>query len=145
MPATTLPRKIIELNQAAASKALSNTASIARTVGRNTLHVIEASRTAGKIVVGQSRSVVERTFTTARNGAREVTGQVEAQGERLAGVVSTEANRTVDAAIRAVDDKPSGRPYEQWTKAQLLERARELDIEGRGAMSKNDLIKALRR
>lgn len=145
MSTSTLPKKIVELNQAATRRALTTTADIAKTVGRNALTVIEASRTAGKTVVGQSRSVVERTFKTARSGAREVSGQVEAQGSRLGKVVKTEANRTVDAAVRAVDDKPSGRPYEQWTKAQLMERAQELDIDGRASMSKPQLIKALRK
>jgi len=44
-----------------------------------------------------------------------------------------------------VSDKPkSGTPYEQWTKAQLIERAREVDIEGCGSMNKTQLIAALR-
>ena len=145
MPTATLPSKVLELNKAMAERAIATTASIARTVGRNALTVIEASRTAGKTVVGQSRAVVERTVKTARNGAREVNGQVEAQGARLGKVVSTQANRTVNAAARAIDDKPSGRPYEQWTKAQLMERAQELDIDGRASMSKPQLIKALRK
>ena len=38
-----------------------------------------------------------------------------------------------------------GVPYEQWTKAELLERARELDIEGRTGLNKAQLIKALRK
>lgn len=35
-------------------------------------------------------------------------------------------------------------PYEEWTKDALMERARELDIEGRSTMKKSELIKALR-
>ncbi|MBO9427395.1 Rho termination factor N-terminal domain-containing protein [Labrenzia sp. R4_1] len=35
-------------------------------------------------------------------------------------------------------------PYEDWTKEELYERARELDIEGRSEMSKDELIGALR-
>lgn len=34
--------------------------------------------------------------------------------------------------------------YEEWTKDDLMERARELDIEGRSDMTKADLIDALR-
>lgn len=34
--------------------------------------------------------------------------------------------------------------YEDWTKADLLERARELDVAGRSSMSKADLVEALR-
>lgn len=34
--------------------------------------------------------------------------------------------------------------YEDWTKEELLERARELEVEGRSKMSKDELIEALR-
>ena len=142
---SSLPRKIIDVNRTFAGMAVHNTAEVVKTVGRNTKNVIDAAREAGKIVTGQTTSVVERTVTTARNGTREVSGQVMAQGARVSDAVRTQANRTVDAAQRAIDDRPaSGTPYEQWTKAQLMERARELDLEGRATMSKPQLIKALR-
>lgn len=35
-------------------------------------------------------------------------------------------------------------PYEDWTKEDLMERARELDITGRSDMTKDELIDALR-
>lgn len=35
-------------------------------------------------------------------------------------------------------------PYEEWTREELYERARELDIEGRSDMTKDELIRALR-
>ncbi|MTI42186.1 Rho termination factor, N-terminal domain [Roseibium hamelinense] len=35
-------------------------------------------------------------------------------------------------------------PYEDWTKEELYERARELEIEGRSEMFKDELIGALR-
>lgn len=35
-------------------------------------------------------------------------------------------------------------PYEEWTRDELYQRARELDIDGRSSMSKNQLITALR-
>lgn len=35
-------------------------------------------------------------------------------------------------------------PYEDWSKDDLYERAKELDIEGRSTMSKGELIDALR-
>ncbi len=35
-------------------------------------------------------------------------------------------------------------PYEDWTKDDLIERAGELEIEGRWDMTKDELIKALR-
>ncbi len=35
-------------------------------------------------------------------------------------------------------------PYEEWTKDDLLDRARELDVDGRSDMTKDQLIEALR-
>jgi hypothetical protein len=34
--------------------------------------------------------------------------------------------------------------YEEWTKKELLDKARQVGIEGRSKMSKHDLIQALR-
>jgi hypothetical protein len=141
---TSLPKKILDLNISIAGKAFSTYATVIKTMVRNTATVFGASRTAGKTVVGQSRSAVDRTLTTARNGSREVAGQVKAQGAHVGEVIATEANRTADAALRATSDKPAGKPYEQWTKAQLLDRAKELGVERRASMSKGDLIDALR-
>lgn len=38
----------------------------------------------------------------------------------------------------------AARRYEEWTVAELRDRARELDVHGRAAMNKADLIEALR-
>ena len=35
-------------------------------------------------------------------------------------------------------------PYEDWTKDELMDRAQELDIDGRSDMTKDELISALR-
>jgi hypothetical protein len=35
-------------------------------------------------------------------------------------------------------------PYEEWTKRELTERAREIGLKGRSSMSKAQLISALR-
>lgn len=38
----------------------------------------------------------------------------------------------------------SSAPYEEWTKDDLYERAKEVGIDGRSDMSKDELISALR-
>ena len=163
MPTKTIPRKIFELNKAIATQNLKNTAFVLKTVGDGVKSVLGASRVAGKTVVGQTRSVVDRTVTTASSGAREVTGQVKAQGRQVAATASSQANKIVDDAAKVIDDeksvvdaattaatraastKPtSGTPYEKRSRAQLLERAEELGIEGRTTMNKKELIGALR-
>jgi hypothetical protein len=82
---------------------------------------------------------------SARRGARTVRGQAAAQGRRVAKATSRNTAAALDDAIDAVEDAPgSGRPYERWTKAELLDRAKELEVEGRYGMSKAQLIRALR-
>lgn len=55
-----------------------------------------------------------------------------------------------ETAARIANSDSSGQPtdrpnaYEDWTKEQLLERAKELDLEGRSDMDKPELVAALR-
>lgn len=54
------------------------------------------------------------------------------------------------AAIANTDRQEAGErggkqpPYEEWTVDELAERARELDVDGRSDMDKQQLIRALR-
>lgn len=55
------------------------------------------------------------------------------------------ANAAVNTSRSAVGRKGGeAEDYEERTKEELLERARELDIAGRSTMSKDELIDALR-
>lgn len=53
------------------------------------------------------------------------------------------------ANAKAAGDTPSSKggkapPYEEWSKSDLYDRAREIGIEGRSKMSKPELVSALR-
>lgn len=52
------------------------------------------------------------------------------------------------ARIANTDDAGSkggqSKSYEEWTKKELMEKAREVGIEGRSKMTKDDLIHALK-
>jgi hypothetical protein len=92
-------------------------------------------------IVGATRNISE---TTRRSG-RTVTGQARAEARQVAEQVEAEVTGVIDAGIDAVDEHPgSGTPYEQWTKAELLDRAKQLGIEGRYGLNKKQLISALR-
>jgi len=70
------------------------------------------------------------------------------QALRDQGASKEKAARIANA--RAAGDKPSkkgGRNsrYEDWTRDELYDKAREIGIEGRSRMTKGELIDALRR
>jgi Rho termination factor-like protein len=55
------------------------------------------------------------------------------------------ANAAANTSRKAMGKKGGSSPaYEDWTKQDLVKRARELDIDGRSTMNKNELIKAIR-
>jgi hypothetical protein len=57
---------------------------------------------------------------------------------------TTTPKRTTTKTTTPKTATSQGRGYASWTKSDLLDRAQELDIEGRTTMKKNELIKALR-
>lgn len=54
------------------------------------------------------------------------------------------ANAQADPARNPSKKGGEAVAYEKWTKKELYDRAAELDIDGRSAMNKDDLIQALR-
>lgn len=54
------------------------------------------------------------------------------------------ANAQANDEMSPSEKGGKAQPYEEWSKQELLERARELDIEGRSDMNKDALINALR-
>lgn len=61
--------------------------------------------------------------------------------EKAARIANSAANSSRSAVGRRGGESP---PYDEWTVADLRERARELDIDGRSSMTKDELIDALR-
>jgi hypothetical protein len=145
MPTTPLPTRIIELNKAVIAVTAETTRAVADTMSSGAQRAWTTLRTTGATVVGQARSAAVRSADEAAAGAREVVGQASAQGAEASQQLRTIANDTARAATVAVEGKPGrGVPYEDWSKAELYERAQELGIEGRSTMSKPELIAALR-
>ena len=64
-----------------------------------------------------------------------------ASQEKAARIANAAANTSREEVGRKGGEAGS---YEDWTVDELQERARELDIEGRSTMNKDELIKALR-
>lgn len=64
-----------------------------------------------------------------------------ASQEKAARIANAAANSSREEVGRRGGDADA---YEEWTVDELRERARELDIEGRSSMKKDELIEALR-
>ncbi|MDL4819232.1 DUF7218 family protein [Actinomadura opuntiae] len=61
--------------------------------------------------------------------------------EKAARIANASANQGGEKVGRKGGKNPS---YDDWTKEDLMKRARELGIEGRSSMNKSQLVKALR-
>ena len=61
--------------------------------------------------------------------------------EKAARIANASANRGKKNVSRKGGKNPS---YDDWTKDELLARAREIGIGGRSSMNKSELVKALR-
>ncbi|WP_299046429.1 Rho termination factor [uncultured Tateyamaria sp.] len=59
---------------------------------------------------------------------------------KAAAIANAQASDDMDPSAKG----GSTPPYEDWTKDDLMDRARELDIAGRSDMTKDELIDALR-
>jgi hypothetical protein len=65
-------------------------------------------------------------------------GESKEKAARIANAAAAEGRSTVGRR------GGKSEPYEEWTKEELEERAREIGIEGRSEMTKEALIEALR-
>jgi hypothetical protein len=122
---------------------------------------LAAQRQFARAMVGaaerQADAIAETVESTSRETLRDVHDTVKAEAERAQRVVErvepAPAPRP-EKAEKAEADKPKPRkqepkvdrrPFEDRSLDELRERARELDIEGRSAMSKDELVAALRK
>jgi hypothetical protein len=145
----TIPSKVLHLQRAVAAKTYDGYAAAFTAAGESYQSFVGTAVTSTKTVAGQARAAGQQLVATLTTGVKTVAGQAAAQGRKVAGTASAEVTGLVDDAIDAVedavDDEPgSGTPYEDWTKAELVGRAKQLKIVGPTRMSKAELITRLR-
>jgi hypothetical protein len=142
----TIPSKALGLTRATAHRVNSTASDVATDVGRQLERFGSTASAALSTSVGQTRSAVERTSSTARRTSKEAIGQTRAQTKRTGRAAETSATALLDDAARAIEPDGDGKPasLDDWTKADLYERAQELDIDGRSSMSKRELVRAIR-
>lgn len=101
----------------------------------------DKAREAAKTAARRTSQAASATASSASEAATKVADKLRGDGDDTGKSPVTR----VKTAAADVDETPgSGRPYEQWTKAELYQRAQELEIDGRSTMNKDDLIEALR-
>jgi hypothetical protein len=141
----TIPAKVLHFQRALAAAYYDRTTAAFEALVEAYRTMFESALVATRTVTGQARAAGEQVGATLSTGVKTVAGQAKAQGRRVSDTAATEIKGLVDKATDAVEDTPgSGTPYEQWSKADLVDRAKELQITGPTRMSKSELIKALR-
>ena len=101
----------------------------------------ELARTLAGVVARQTETAVETAVDTAVETVTET-------ADRFQGELEAAKAEAPKAEPATGEERPTGRrnlPYEERSIEELRERARELDIEGRSSMSKDELIAALRK
>jgi hypothetical protein len=88
-------------------------------------------------------TAVETVQTTGIATAHRIEGELQRGRERVAQPQASTGDAP-KAEPPTQDGKPDRRTYEERSIEELRDRARELEIEGRSAMSKDDLVAALR-
>lgn len=140
-----IPAKSLELTRASVRRANDVAVSVADRIGEFARPVASTATTATRTVVGQARSAVDRSVATMRRTRNETIGQFEAQVGRTAKTLRDETTDLLDDAAKAVAPETTNpASLQDLSKAELYERAQNLDIEGRSAMSKDELVAALR-
>ena len=140
-----LSARVLRLQRMVAGATYDRTTEALEAVAGSVKAILTAARNSGAAVVDQTRAATEDVVAAVHTGITGVAGQARAQGRTVADRVERESTALVDAAIDAVDDSPgTGTPYEQWTKAELVERAKEVGIAGPTRLGKAELIAALR-
>jgi hypothetical protein len=141
----TIPAKVLHFQRAVAAKTYDNYTTAMGAVAESYRSFFDTAMTSRKTVTGQARAAGEQLVATFTNGIKTVAGQTVAQSRKVSDAAETEVTGLVDSAIDAVEDAPgTGTPYEQWTKVELVARAKDLNVVGPTRMSKKELIKALR-
>lgn len=141
-----VPAKAIGLTRATVHRVNTTASDVANDVGRQLSRFRSTADTAMSTTVGQGRSAVDRTATTASRTTKETVGQARAQATRTGEAARGSTTALLDDATRALETDGDGKPaaLDDWTKAELYERAQELEIEGRSSMSKRELVRAIR-
>jgi len=75
---------------------------------------------------------------------KQIKNEEQYEKLRQKGMSKEKAARIANSSQKDTNAGKSSQKYEEWTKGELYGKAREVGIEGRSKMNKQDLIQALR-
>lgn len=140
-----IPAKSLRLTRATTRRVNDIATTLAERAGEFARPVARETLTATKTVVGQARSAADRSVASIRRGRNETVGQFTAQAKRTFDVLGEETGDLLDDATASVaPETVNPASLHDLSKTELYNRAQALDIEGRSAMSKAELVSALR-
>lgn len=141
-----LPSKSVALTRAAGRRTAAVASSTADAIGERLSTIGSTVATATRTTVGQARSAAERTYKTVCANTAEAFGQARAQTGKVVDTVETETADLLDDATDAVaPETVNPASLEDLSKSELYDRAQAAGIEGRSTMTKDELVRALRR
>ena len=147
-----LPASVLRLERSLAGRTYDTVAGAVDNVRSSVEAVSKRTDRAARTVFGTARRAAVTTIDAARIGAKTTSGQTSAQMQKVGDTLTSEITDIHDEAVGAVksairtldpeDDATTG--FDRWTKAELYEKASEMDIEGRSNMTKAQLVAAIR-
>lgn len=106
--------------------------------------IASAAAVGVKTVGGTAKWAADRTSSAASTGTRQTLGQAKAQTRIAVETANEELEDLAEDIDPDAEPVPAAGELETMTKAELYDRAQELDIDGRSTMSKAELVQALR-
>jgi len=138
-----LAANIVQVNRAIYARTTRDLSRFGTMLADSAGAIASAAAVGMRTVGGTAKWAAERTTDAASTGARQTMGQVKAQTRLTAETANEELEDLADDIDPSADPVPAAGDLETKTKAELYDRAQELDIEGRSSMSKAELVAAL--
>lgn len=138
-----LAASMLRVNRAIANRTGEELAKLAAMFADSASSIASAATSGAHTVTGTARWAAERTASTAATGVRQTVGQAKAQTKIAVENASEELEELAEDIDPEAPPVPAAGDLETKTKAELYDRAQELDIEGRSTMTKAELVAAL--
>ena len=139
-----LAANIVSVNRAIWSRTTRDLGRLGSMLSESAGAFATAAGVSMRTVNGTAKWAAERTVDTATTGVRQTIGQAKAQTKITVDAASEELDDLAEMIDPEVEAVPSAGDFETWSKADLYDRAQELDINGRSSMTKAELVVALR-